>query len=190
MLPGLRLHTLQTQSFSSLAASPSHTLALPRVRPARSSPGPRPGPRPVLAHPRFEQSVAPANLQKCVGGFLLYKFRRIFPGILMEDFSGHFFPQNAEKNPVRKSAKRSGGPKAKIREKSVLPKTDPKIWLLRFDIAIVETGKRDFSLPENRESHDSRIAGPESPELQEPLNTPFLKKELFSKRSSSRKIAH
>ena len=37
--------------------------------------------------------VAPANLQKCVGGFLLYKFWRIFPGIFLEDFSGYFFPQ-------------------------------------------------------------------------------------------------
>ena len=37
--------------------------------------------------------VALGNLQKCVGGFLLYKFWRIFPGIFLEDFSGHFFPQ-------------------------------------------------------------------------------------------------
>ena len=29
------------------------------------------------------------------------------------------------KNPVTKSAKKSGGPKIKIREKSVLPKPDP-----------------------------------------------------------------
>ena len=41
--------------------------------------------------------LALANLQKCVGGFLLYKFWRIFPGIFLEDFSGHFFPQNEEK---------------------------------------------------------------------------------------------
>ena len=49
------------------------------------------------------------NLQKCVGGFLLYKFWRIFPGIFLEDFSGHFFPQkwgekirreNPRKNPA------------------------------------------------------------------------------------------
>ena len=31
------------------------------------------------------------------------------------------------KNPTRQSARKSGGPKIKIREKSVLPKTDPKI---------------------------------------------------------------
>ena len=40
-----------------------------------------------------ENIVALGNLQKCVGGFLLYKFWRIFPGIFLEDFSGHFFPQ-------------------------------------------------------------------------------------------------
>ena len=73
------------------------------------------------------ESVAPANLQKCVGGFLLYKFWRIFPGIFLEDFSGTFSHKMRRKNPARKSAKKSGGPKIKIREKSVLPKTDPKI---------------------------------------------------------------
>ena len=57
-------------------------------------------------------------------GFLLYKFWGILPGIFLEDFSGHFFPQN-EKNPATKSVKKSGGPKIKICEKSVLPKTDP-----------------------------------------------------------------
>ena len=70
--------------------------------------------------------VAPANLQKCVGGFWLYKFWRIFPGIFLEDFSGHLFPQKMKKkNPARKSAKKSGGSKIKIREKSVLPKAGP-----------------------------------------------------------------
>ena len=32
------------------------------------------------------------------------------------------------KNPARKSAKKSGGSKIKIREKSVLPKSGPKKW--------------------------------------------------------------
>ena len=72
-------------------------------------------------------AIAPANLQKCVGGFLLYKFWRIFPGIFLEDFSGYFFPTKMRrKNPARKSAKKSGGPKIKIREKFVLPKAGPK----------------------------------------------------------------
>ena len=40
-------------------------------------------------------------------------------------FLGTFFPhKNEEKNPARKSAEKSGGPKIKIREESVLPKTD------------------------------------------------------------------
>ena len=71
--------------------------------------------------------IALGNLQKCVGGFLLYKFWRILPGIFLEDFSGHFYPQKMRrKNPAGKSAKKSGGSKIKIREKSVLPKAGPK----------------------------------------------------------------
>ena len=56
-----------------------------------------------------------------------------FPG----DFPGGFFwalfpTKMRRKNPARKSAKKSGGPKIKIREKSVLPKAGPKrstLWL-------------------------------------------------------------
>ena len=49
-LPGLRIHTLQTQAFSSFA---SRTSAPPRSSPglARSSPA-SPAPRPLLARPR------------------------------------------------------------------------------------------------------------------------------------------
>ena len=66
-------------------------------------------------------------------GFLLYKLWRIFPGIFLEDFSGHFFPQKrGEKIRRQNPRKKSGGPKIKIREKSVLPKTDPKICLVFF----------------------------------------------------------
>ena len=54
---------------------------------------------------------------------MLYTFWRILPGIFLEDFSGHF---SRRKNPARKSAKKSGGSKIKIREKSVLPKAGPK----------------------------------------------------------------
>ena len=52
----------------------------------------------------------------------------------LEDFAGDFpggffwtlFPTKMRrKNPATESAKKSGGPKIKIREKSVLPKTDP-----------------------------------------------------------------
>ena len=49
-----------------------------------------------------------------------------FPG----DFPGGFFwalfpTKMRRKNPARKSAKKSGGSKIKIREKSVLPNSDP-----------------------------------------------------------------
>ena len=81
-----------------------------------------------LKKPLWFMSGFLANLQKCVGGLLLCKFWRIFPGIFLEDFSGHFFPKKMRrKNPARNSAKKSGGPKIKIREKSVLPKTDPNM---------------------------------------------------------------
>ena len=58
------------------------------------------------------ESLAPAILQKCVGGFLLYKFWRIFAGIFLEDFFGHFFPTKMRR-------KKSG---EKIREKIRRPK--------------------------------------------------------------------
>ena len=59
-------------------------------------------------------------------GILLYIFSRILPGIFLGDFSGHFPTKMWRKNPATRSAKKSGGPKIKIREKSVLPKSDPK----------------------------------------------------------------
>ena len=43
-----------------------------------------------------------------------------------EDCSGYFLPQNEEKDPATKIRKTSGSSKIKIREKSVLPKTDPR----------------------------------------------------------------
>ena len=48
------------------------------------------------------RNVAPANLQKCVGGFLLYKIWRIFPGIFLEDFLGTFSHKNEEKKSGQK----------------------------------------------------------------------------------------
>ena len=62
-----------------------------------------------------EKLFAPANLQKCVGGFLLYEYWRIFSGIFLEDFSGHFSHKNEEK--------KSG---EKIREKIRRPKNYEK----------------------------------------------------------------
>ena len=52
-------------------------------------------------------------------GFLLYKFWRILPGIFLEDFSGHFFPQtwgekirreNPRKNPAAQKKKSAKNP--------------------------------------------------------------------------------
>ena len=60
-------------------------------------------------------------------GFLLYKFWRILPGFSWRIFLGTFPTKMRRKNPARKSVEKSGGPKIKIREKSVLPKTDPNI---------------------------------------------------------------
>ena len=56
---------------------------------------------------------------------MLYKFWRIFPGIFLEDFSGHFSHKNEEKKTGEKIREKSGGSKIKIREKSVLPKAGP-----------------------------------------------------------------
>ena len=86
------------------------------------------GPKKCTVSLRQRQFVAPANRQKCVGGFLLYIQIVEFPG----DFPGGFFralfpTKMRRKNPARKSAKKSGGSKIKIREKSVLPKAGPKI---------------------------------------------------------------
>ena len=63
----------------------------------------------------------------------MYKFWRIFPGIFLDDFSGHFsFPTKMRRiNPARKIREKSGGSKIKIREKSVLPKAGPNNTLLR-----------------------------------------------------------
>ena len=59
-------------------------------------------------------------------GLLLCKIWRILPGIFLEKFSDHLLPTKMRrKNPARKSAKKSGCSKIKIREESVLPKSDP-----------------------------------------------------------------
>ena len=66
-------------------------------------------------------------------GVSSFKIWRIFPGIFLEDLSGHFFPTKMRrKNPATKSAKKSGGPTIKIRDKTVLPKSDPKNFFEKF----------------------------------------------------------
>ena len=54
------------------------------------------------------------------------KFGEFSRGFSWRIFLGTFSHKNEEKNPARKSAKKSGGSKIKIREKSVLPKAGPK----------------------------------------------------------------
>ena len=47
-------------------------------------------------------------------GFLLHQFWRILPGIFLEHFSGHFFPQKGGEQIRRQNTrKKSGGPKIK-----------------------------------------------------------------------------
>ena len=76
--------------------------------------------RPSVVSPyRHIRILAPANLQKCVGGVLLYKIWRILPGIFLEDFSGHFFPQKSgeqirRQNPRKNPAAQNKNPR-KIR---------------------------------------------------------------------------
>ena len=60
-------------------------------------------------------------------GFLLKNFWGFCQGFSWRIFLGTFSHKNDEKKSAKKSAKQSGGPKRKICEKSVLPKTDPKI---------------------------------------------------------------
>ena len=73
-------------------------------------------------------------MQKCVGDFCCIKF-----GGFSRGFFWALFPTEMKReNPATKSAKKKpGGPKAKIRKKSVLPKTDPNYY---------ETGKTQKSL--------------------------------------------
>ena len=72
------------------------------------------------------EKVGPAPLQKCVGDFCCINFGGFCRGFSWRIFLGTFAHKNEEKKPATKSAKKSSGPKLKIREKSVLPWTDPK----------------------------------------------------------------
>ena len=72
-------------------------------------------------------SVGPAPLQKCAGDFCCVNFGGFCRGFSWRIFLGTFSQKMRRKNPARKSAKKSGGSKKKIREKSILPKAGPKI---------------------------------------------------------------
>ena len=60
--------------------------------------------------------------------FCCLKFGGFSRGFSWRIFLGTFPTKMRRKNPARKSAKKSGGSKMKIREKSVLPKAGPNIW--------------------------------------------------------------
>ena len=75
--------------------------------------------------------VGPAPPQKCVGDFCCVNFGGFRRGFSWRIFLGTLSHKNEEKNPARKSAKKSGGPKIKISEKSFPPKTDPNNWKSR-----------------------------------------------------------
>ena len=69
----------------------------------------------------------PAPLQKVVGDFCCISFGGFCRGFSWRIFLGTFSHKNEEKKCGDKSAKKSGGSKIKICEKSVLPKSDPNI---------------------------------------------------------------
>ena len=64
--------------------------------------------------------------------FCCINFGGFSRGFSWRIFLGTFSHKNEEKNPARKSAKKSGGSKRKIREKSVLPKAGPNRSLATF----------------------------------------------------------
>ena len=85
--------------------------------------------------PLQNPEVTEGMFEKCHKNSLCRKLSGIFVVLNLEDFAGDFpggffwalFPTKMRrKNPATKSAKKSGGSKIKIREKSVLPKSDPK----------------------------------------------------------------
>ena len=75
-----------------------------------------------VAQPLRGVTVGPAPLQKCVGDFCCIIFGGFCRGFSWRIFLGSFSHENEEK---QSGEKIRGGPKSKIREKSVLPKTDP-----------------------------------------------------------------
>ena len=68
---------------------------------------------------RVPKQMARPLCRNVSGGFLLYKFWRILPGIFLEDFSGPFFPrkwgekirrENPRKNPAAQKQKSTKNP--------------------------------------------------------------------------------
>ena len=76
-------------------------------------------------HERNFTVLGPAPLQKCVGDFCCINFGGFCRGFSWGIFLGTFSHKNEEKISGDKIREKIGGPKIKIREKSVLPGTDP-----------------------------------------------------------------
>ena len=74
------------------------------------------------------QPIGLAPPQKIVGGFLLYKIRRLLSGSFLEDFSGHFFPQKREKSGDKIGKKKSGGPNEKLQNICSAKNLKPKFF--------------------------------------------------------------
>ena len=101
-------------------------LSPPRGHPLKHSWGSH---KPLNHYILNQDILACAPLQKIVGDLCGMNLPRILPGIFLEDFSGHFSPTKMRRKIWRaKSAKKSGGSKIKIRERSVLPNTDNGIF--------------------------------------------------------------
>ena len=106
------------------------------------------------------RSVGPAPLQKCVGVFVVH---------ILEDFAGDFpggffwaiFPtqKRGEKIRRQKPRKKTGGPKIKVHEKSILPKTDPKI---REDRHLTNPGTTPITILAVNSDHGLSFAGEET----------------------------
>ena len=72
------------------------------------------------------QILGPAPLQKCVGDFCCINFGGFCRGFSWRIFLGTFSHKNEEKKIGEKIREKIRRPKTKIREKSILPKTDPE----------------------------------------------------------------
>ena len=79
------------------------------------------------AQQRYFPYLGPAPPQKCVGDFCCINYGGFCWGFSWRIFSGHFSHKDEEKKSSEKIREKIGGPKIKIRKKSVLPKTDPNI---------------------------------------------------------------
>ena len=104
-------------------------------------------------------------------GFLLHTMPYIVEDFAGDSPGGFFwapFPTKIRrKNPATKSTKKSGCPKTKICEKTVLPKTDP-------DIFLPYLGAKRFPKPEPEHGVVETVFPGTERELEEPTAATFL----------------